>query len=244
MSGTVQPQSLPVMTTATTYESTLPRGLSQNSEYGLMDSRNAQPSNSLQCQYYESTNTQSGNMAFGSENNPRSDSNTATLCNMKKRRSEKLERIYNNTHLTYKMYVRRRDFVILAGVLKVADECETCLRDKRPHIPERKLSETNLKVRKPDNLTAGTGKYRLMNRQPILSTVSLLPSTRKFHLRTILHNVAVFESLRGLFSEPNAMFPDCVLVDSKYWHCSEFDGCAFRESINSYSEFPLGSVDS
>ncbi|KAG8285670.1 hypothetical protein J6590_075949, partial [Homalodisca vitripennis] len=75
-------RSLPVATRATTYESTLPRGLSQNSEYELMDSRNAQPSNSLPCQYYESTNTQSGNMAFNSENNPRSVSNTATLCNM------------------------------------------------------------------------------------------------------------------------------------------------------------------
>ncbi|KAG8300354.1 hypothetical protein J6590_078523 [Homalodisca vitripennis] len=87
-------------------------------------------------------------------------------------------------------------------------------RVRRPHIPERKLLETNLKVLKTDNLTAGPGNDGFLHRQEILSSVSLMPSKRRFHLRTILHNVAVFETLRGLFSELNAMFPDCVLVDS------------------------------
>ncbi|KAG8249879.1 hypothetical protein J6590_008999 [Homalodisca vitripennis] len=55
----VKNHSLPVATRATTSESTLPRGLSQNSEYELMTTRNVQPSYSLPRQYYEFPNTQS-----------------------------------------------------------------------------------------------------------------------------------------------------------------------------------------
>lgn len=48
---------------------------------------------------------------------------------------EKLDRVYKNMHPSYKIYVRQRDFVNLAGLIKVAGDYETFLRDKSNYRP-------------------------------------------------------------------------------------------------------------
>lgn len=48
---------------------------------------------------------------------------------------DKLDRIYMNMHPNYKLYVRRRDFKNLAGLMKVTEEYETCLRERSNFRP-------------------------------------------------------------------------------------------------------------
>jgi len=57
--------------------------------------------------------------------------------------SDKLERIYKNMHPSYKLHVRKRDFVNLPGLIKVAEEYEAILRDilnyRPPPSPDKSL---------------------------------------------------------------------------------------------------------
>lgn len=49
--------------------------------------------------------------------------------------SEKIDRIYSNMHPNYKTYIRRRDFVNLSSLMKVAEEYEANLREKLNYRP-------------------------------------------------------------------------------------------------------------
>lgn len=111
------------------------------------------------------------------------------LCTLIRRRggltvNDKLERLYSNMHPNYKMYVRRRDFVNLPGLMKVAEEYETCLKEKSnfrpPPSPAQALvaetayqgknkyqSRSNFQTlminesRAPSNLNAQHQRYKL-----------------------------------------------------------------------------------
>jgi hypothetical protein len=48
---------------------------------------------------------------------------------------DKVDRIYLNMHHNYKLYVRRRDFVNLAGLMKITEEYETCLNERQNYRP-------------------------------------------------------------------------------------------------------------
>lgn len=48
---------------------------------------------------------------------------------------DRLDRIYTNMHPNYKLYVRRRDFANLAGLMKITEEYESCLREKQNFRP-------------------------------------------------------------------------------------------------------------
>lgn len=100
---------------------------------------------------------------------------------------ERLERIYANAHPSYKIYVRRRDFANLSGLMKMAEEYEACMRERQNYRPPPSPAQALV------NETAFHGKNRNQSR-PGFHMTAVTPSEPRFSNDK--------ESRKGTFREP------------------------------------------
>lgn len=137
--------------------------------------------------------------------------------------NEKLERVYLNMHPSYKLYVRRRDFTSLTGLIRAAEEYEMCLRDRQnfrpPPPPTQALVEE----------TAYKGKARLPFRGPYRTSSvakddqvfnkTALPNQEHSQLNKTLENGSNLKT-NTQFADKRAQWTDRGTEIRKCWNCN------------------------